>query len=62
MTVSVDHLHAMLQAAHDRQDLVTSWKVFRSVARNFEGIDWTAVEEAFKRRAEELGLKWAERQ
>jgi hypothetical protein len=61
MTVSVDHLHAMLQAAHGRKDLATTWKVFRAVARHFEGVDWSAVEEAFKRRAEELGLTWVER-
>lgn len=58
MTVSVDHLHCMLQAAHGREDLATTWKVFRAAARHFEGIDWTTVEEAFKRRAAELKLEW----
>jgi hypothetical protein len=58
MSASIQHVYCSLQAAHNRDDLATTWKVFKKVAEKFEGVDWGTVEEAFKMRAEELGLEW----
>lgn len=54
------HLH-MLRNAHTREELAICWRVFSACARAWPDGSWEEVKEAFKLRAEEMGLKWAER-
>lgn len=49
---------AMLRNAHTRDELVICYRLLQLCKELKPGLDWSEANDAFKKRSQELGLRW----